>query len=267
MNQLIRWIGIWAIAIALAGAHVAASAADNQLDISSSQKDQLKALASNTRDRTSRERDDLRQARADLVKTYCSYTIDWHKLNATWEKISSAQMTLLNIHLDNEIAIRNILKAEQFKALREMMKRRLRDRDVHFVAPPELEVLDRLPDKAMLDAMGVSEDKQKQLAESSNGRAVQELKESSKQLLDLYSSYSLDSGTARKLIATVHQKQTWLLKQQTHRQVQIRKILTQDQFQKLVQEIQKKMAERGLKRWSKDGDPENHNHPKADSKP
>jgi len=227
------------------GAHGAACVADSDLDISPSQKDQLKALAANTRDRTGRERDSLRQARTDLLKAYSTYSIDWHKLGAIWAKISSAQLSLLNIHLDNEIALRNILKEEQFKALREMMKKRTRDREVRVIAPPEMDILNRLPDKQMLDSLDVPAEKQKQLEDLPNGdKTIQALKDSSKRLLDLYSNYDLQSADARKLISAVHQKQVWLLKQQNSRQRQIRRILTQDQFQKLQQAIAKKLAER-----------------------
>jgi Spy/CpxP family protein refolding chaperone len=251
MKQLTRWIGIWVLVALMLAAHGAARAAERDLDISSSQKDQLKALAANTRDRTGRERDSLRTARTELVQAYSSYTIDWHKLNATWEKISSAQLTLLNIHLDNEIALRNILKAEQFNALRDMMKRHMRDREMLVIVPPEVDILNRLPDKRMLDALGVPADKQKQLEnEPAGGKAIQELRESSKQLLDLYSNYTLDSAAARKLIDSVHQKQASLLRQQNHRQRQIRKVLTQDQFQKLQQEVAKRMSEREQRHWS-----------------
>lgn len=241
MKQVSRWIGILVLTLLISGA----CAAESSLDISSSQKDQLKALASNTRDRTARERDSLRQARAELVRIYSSYKIDWGKLKTTWTKTSSAQVSLLNIHLDNEIAIREILKPEQFKKLREMMKRRVRDRDVFVVAPPEIEILDRLPDKAMLESLGVPDEKQKQLDGLGTGKTIQELKESSKELLKLYSNYSLDSADARKLINVVHQKQATLLKQQNQRQRLIRQILTPEQFQKLQQEIAKKMAQRG----------------------
>lgn len=245
MRVVTRWIQILTLVVLVVGAHGAACAADSDLGISTSQKDQLKALAANTRDRTGRERDSLRQARTELVKAYSAYTIDWHKLNSTWEKISSAQLTLLNIHLDNEIALRNILKEEQFSALREIMKRRMREHEMLVVAPPEADLLDRLPDKKMLDDMGVPADKQKQLENvPGKDKAIQDLRDSSKQLLDMYSNYTLDSTAARKLIKTVHQNQEWLLKQQNRRQRQIRKVLTQDQFDKLVQEISKRMAER-----------------------
>lgn len=261
MKQLARWIGIWMLAGLMLVAPVAAGAARPDLDISSSQKDQLKALAANTRDRTGRERDSLRQARMELMKAYSSYAIDWHRLNGTWARISSAQLSLLNIHLNNEIALRNILKAEQFKVLRDMMKRRMRDRDMLVIAPPEVEILDRLPDKRMLDALGVPDEKQKQLEnEPAGGRAIQELRESSKDLLDLYSNYALESSAARKLIDNLHRKQVSLLRQQNYRQRQIRKVLTQDQFQKLQQEIAKRMAERGQKRWPGERGPRTNRH-------
>lgn len=252
MKHVTRWIGIWMLMLLMLGTHAAAGAAE--LDISSSQRDQLKALASNTRDRTGREREALRQARSELVKVYSSYKIDWRKLKSTFEKMSSAQVSLLNIHLDNEIAIRDILNEEQFKKLRDIMRGRLRDRDLLVVPPPEIDILDRLPDKRMLEALDIPEDKQKLLANQvGRDKVIQALRESSMRLLRLYSDYELDSAAARKLIGAVHQNQAAQLRHQHSRQRHIREILTQDQFQKLQQEIAKKMAERGsrpIPKWN-----------------
>lgn len=256
MKQLIRLIGISTILALLLGLGTQARAAGPDLDISSSQKDQLKALASHTRDRTSRERDALRQARTELMRVYSTYGINYGKLKTTWEKIGSAQMSLLNIHLDNEVAIRNILKQEQFKTLRSMMKRRLRDREVHFVAPPEIDVLDRWPDERMLDDLKVSEEKRKLLQpDPAKEKTTEELRRTTKQLLELYSNYDLDTAAAKKLIGTIHRKQTLLLLQQTRRQRLVRAVLTQEQFKELQQQIRKKIAERESKPWPKPKNP------------
>ncbi len=244
MKTRLRWIGIWTLAIAMAAGLCAGCLADDKPNVSESQKDQLKALAANTRDRTGRERETLRQARTDLLKAYSTYDIDDHKAKAAGDKVSAAQLSLLNIHLDNEIALRDIFTEGQFKAFREMMKRRMRDPQMLVRVPPEVAVLEALPDKKMLDSLGIPDEKRKRLDIAQNSRAIEGLKTATKQLLDMSSSYSLDSAAARKLIENIHRKQTYLLMLQSKRQHEIRHVLTEDQFKKLQEEITKRISDR-----------------------
>ena len=247
MRPIVRCIVIWMVALLAIGGLASAGPADSRIGISDGQKDQLKALAANTRDRTGRERDAMRRARMDLLGVYSSYSIDEHKARVARDRISAAQLNLLNIHLDNEIALRNILNADQFQAFRNVMKRRMREPQMLVLAPPEEDVLDRLPGKAMLDSLGVSPDRQK-LLKPSDPRSIQDLRIESKQMLDLYANYSLDAAAARKLTDGIHQKQIALLTLQHNRQQAIRQVLSEEQFQRLQQEIVKRMAEREQRR-------------------
>lgn len=244
MRPIVRHIGIWMVALLMIGCVGSGVLADSRIDISDGQKDQLKALAANTRDRTGRERDAMRRARVDLLQVYSSYNIDERKAKVARDRIGAAQSNLLNIHLDNEIALRNILNADQFQAFRNIMKRHMREPQMLVLAPPEEDILDRLPGKAMLDSLGVSPDRQK-LLKPSDPKSIQDLRNESKQMLDLYANYSLDSAAARKLTESIHQKQIALLALQHNRQQAIRQVLSEDQFQRLQQEIVKRMAERG----------------------
>ena len=241
MRVFSRWVGIWVLVMV---ALSAACAADSELAISESQKDQLKALASNTRDRTGRERDALRRARGELLQAYSNYDLDEHKARAARDKVSAAQLNLLNIHLDNEIALRDILTSDQFQAFRNLMKRRMRDPQMLVLSPPEDAILDKLPDKQMLDLLGIPAEQRKRLEPASgNIKAIQGLRDSSKQLLDLYAAFDLDSAAARKLIGSIHRRQAYLLMLQHYRQKAIRQILSESQFQTLRQEIAKRIAE------------------------
>ena len=244
MKTRLRWIGIWVAALTIASGLGGGCLADFRLDISESQRDQLKALASNTRDRTGREREALRRARMELLKAYSTYDIDEGKVKTACDKIAAAQLSLLNIHLDNEIALRDILTADQFKAFREMMRRHMRDPQMLVLAPPEEAVLDRLPDKQMLDSLGIPAGKRKRLdATFKNTKAIEGLRASTKQLLDMYSNYDLDSAAARKLIDRIHRTQSYLLMLQRFRQREIRRALTEDQFKKLQEEIAKRLSD------------------------
>lgn len=241
MKSIVRQIGIWMVALLIIGCVSSGSLADSPIGVSEGQKDQLKALASNTRDRTGRERDAMRRARMELLRVYSTYNIDDHKAKVARDRVSAAQLNLLNIHLDNEIALRNVLNADQFQQFRNMMKRRMREPQMLVLAPPEEDILDRLPGKAMLDSLGVSQDQQK-LLKPSNPKLIQDLRDQSKQMLDLYASFSLDSAAARKLIHSIHHKQMDLLAIQHRRQQTIRQVLSQDQFQRLQKEIKKNMT-------------------------
>lgn len=243
MKRLTTTLGILTLGLAMLGVGAQVAVAESDLGISDSQRDQLKALASNTRDRTAREREALRTARAAMLKAYSSYKYDWDKIKSARDKIGSAQLSLLDIHLDNEIALRNILKEDQFKSFREMLKKHLREREVRMIVPREADILVRVPNKQMLDTLNVPSDKQKQLETAGDcTKAVEELKQASEKLLGMYAGYSLDASTARKQIAVVHQKQVTLLWKQHFRQKSLRKILTEEQFNKVQQEIQKRMS-------------------------
>lgn len=242
MKTLARLIGILIFALLMA----AACLAGPRMGISQVQKDQLKTLTASTRDRANRERDALKRARTDLLQAYSEYSLDEHKSKAARDKISMAQLNLLNIHLDNEIALRGILTSDQFNTFRKIMDRRMREPKMLVLISPEDAVLDRLPDKQMLDALGVlPRDKRRLKPQPEIIKAIQDMRRDGEQMLQLYSNYSLDSVVVRKLIDSIHEKQIALLTLQHQRQQAIRQVLSQDQFQQLQQEIAKRMERRG----------------------
>lgn len=232
-------------ALAAIGALSSVSLAESRIGISDSQKNQLKALASNTRDRTGRERDAMRRARRDLFDVYSNYSIDERRAKVARNKVSAAQLCLLNIHLDNEIALRSILNADQFQKFKDMMKKRLHHPEMLILSPPEDAAFDRLPSRNMLTAMGVGKDDQKKLRLSPKSlKAIRNLGRDSNQLLDLYSKYTLDADAARKIIDRIHDEQTSLLTAQHRRQQVMRDVLSQYQFQMLSNEALKQIPER-----------------------
>ena len=249
MRLTVRWIGIWMAAVMALSGLATAGLAESRMGISDGQRDQLKALASNTRDRTGRERDAMRRARMELFEIYSKYDIDERKARAARDKVSAAQLSLLNIHLDNEIALRNVFNADQFRSFGDLMKKRFHNPEMLVLSAPEDALLDRLPDKAMLTDLGIEKDDQKRLKPNPQGtKAIRDLGRDTDLLLDLYSSYTLDSAAARKLIDGIHQEQIALLTAQDHRQKDIRDVLSEDQFQKLKQEIMKRITGRAGRR-------------------
>lgn len=253
MKRVVGWIGIWMAVLVAAGGLASIAVADGRLGLSDSQKEQLKALASNTRDRTGRERDALGRARKDLFEVYSQYDIDEHKAKAARDKVSAAQLCLLNVHLDNEIALRDIFNADQFERFRSIMKRRVHHPEMLVLSPPEEAAFDRFPDKDTLTKLGVSADDQKKLKPNPQRiKAIRDLQRDSNALLDLYSKYTLDSDAAHKLINAIHREQTLLLMAQHRKQQAIRDVLKEDQFQKLREEVLKRMPQRGERKKDRD---------------
>lgn len=228
------------------GAMGSMALADSHMGLSDSQKDQLKALASNTRDRTGRERDALRRARRELFEVYSNYGIDERRAKVAQDKVSAAQLSLLNIHLDNEIALRDIFNADQFQRFKSFLKKRVHHPEMMVLSPPEVAAFDRLQDKDMLNSLGVDKDDQKKLRQQNpqSAKAIRKMERDSNQLLELYSKYSLDSDDARQIIDRIHDEQSSLLIAQHRRQQVIRDVLSQYQFQRLREEVVKRMPER-----------------------
>lgn len=249
MKLSFRYILILFAALVMAGVSSTAYS-EGSPGISDSSKDRLKTLAADTRKRTMQEREAMRRARYDLLQVYSNYTIDERKAKAAQDKISAAQLNLLNIHLDNEVALRSALNAEQFQQFRKMLSRHIGEGRMLLVAPPEEDILDRLPDKPMLDALGVSAQKQRALRPA-NPKLISDLKELSRQAVALYCNYSLNESNCRKLIGSIHGKQNELISLQHHRQQTIRHMLSEDQFQKLQRELAKSMAKQQHRRYRK----------------
>jgi len=246
---------IWIITLFLITGLAVSGAAAPAIDITPHQKEQLKALATDTRSKMEHERDNLRHARMELTQVYSNYNIDEHKVKALQERISTSQLNLLNAHLDNEIAIRSILSQDQFDTLRHMINPRGRNRRMLVQPPVEEAAFDHFPNKEIFDSIGLTPDQEKRIAKvlkinQNRAKVIEKLRRNSKQMLDLYSNYNLDTAAAKKLIDSIHQDQIAMLNAQRNRQVALRSVLSQDQFQKLHQEIAKWIAE--------------HRHPQQD---
>ena len=211
------------------------------------QKDQLKALATDTRAKTRHERENLRHARKDLWQAYSSFNLDEHKVKSTQTRIAASQLNLLNLHLENEIALRGVLTQDQFQSFRRNMAKRMRGRE-KLTAPPQVAAIDKLLNKDVLNSIGLNKDQARRIMQKMKPtpekiKVFESLRRNSKQLLDLYSTYTLDPVSAKKLISSIHENQTTLVHFQNSRQKFLRTMLTQDQFEKLTQEIKKNTDE------------------------
>ncbi|MDH7601384.1 MAG: hypothetical protein QHI38_04475 [Armatimonadota bacterium] len=212
--------------------------------VTASQREQLKSLAAEMRDKTRRVRDELMRGRMDLFAAYQSWDLNEQRVRQAISRISRAQSALLNLHLENQLALRRILNSEQFAELSRQVVRHWGHGHKGRFGPFEESPLDRLPDKAMLDAAGVSPEQARKILQFSDSprrqAIIDRLQRYSKQLIDLFSSYDLDTATARRLIDKIHDCQSELLELNLEKQQVLRSVLTREQFEKLRIEMSKR---------------------------
>ncbi|MCL5105333.1 MAG: hypothetical protein M1133_14650 [Armatimonadetes bacterium] len=252
-------LGIW-IAAVLLMTGVGASA--QRIDVTPEQRQQLKSIGMETRRKMQDARDTLRRARMDLFQVYRDYNLDERKARSARERISRAQRELLGIHLDNQIALRSKLNADQFAEFRGMMKGRIHGPEAGVRPPRQESLLDNIMGKESIRSLGLNPDQAKRLEQlwrkvPQKAPIFQKLRRDSESLADLYSNYSLDVASARRLIDAIHQDQKQLSDITNARQQVIRSVLTSDQFKRLRYEIEKKIKERrrGEGRWRRHGGP------------
>ncbi len=246
--RLIRTI---ATAVVLAALIASTCAWAGPADVSPAQRDELKGLASDTREKAHRVRDELVQARTELFQAYRMYDLDERRVKAAIERVGKSQLALLDLHLDNQIAIRRILNESQFNEFCRRMKRSGGHAGGLF-SPHEERLIDRLPDKEMLQAIGATPDQSRRIwrdASDPERRALAErLMRNSKQMIELYSRYELDVAAARKLLDTIHQSQMDLAGLNRRNQQTLRSVLTEQQFDRLQEEISKRIKQHEHKR-------------------
>lgn len=232
---------------------LASSMAVNATGISERQKDQLKNLAFETRQKTDRGRDELMRTRMELARIYRAYGLDERKARAALEKVGKAQLMLLNLHLENQVAVRGILSEEQFSEFWRRMSGRMGDPGMAAMPPPEDAAMDRLPDVEMVRSLGLSPDQERRIRPlvgpgPQRMRVQERLRRESAQMIGLYSRYDLDEPAAKRLISSIHGSQTELSILNLKRQQELRAVLTEEQFERLVSEIDKRIRARTMKR-------------------
>lgn len=223
--------------------------------LTNEQIQKLKNLGSDSRKEIETHRDVLKKARVDLAGVYGAYQLDDERAQLLMGKINRAQKGLLDGLLKSQVEIRQIMTAEQFSGFSEMVKARARGMEIVLDVPLlpaedgawESEIAARLRDgkfkpeqeKYVKVAKWVTEKKPE---------SISRLRKSSQQLGEAYLKYELDQDTAKKLVAAVHRDQvalTWML----HKRHQaVRGLLTESEFERLKQDVAKKVREAQSKR-------------------
>ena len=244
MRRLGWSFGIAVIGVVVLGAMSGSCVADRRAGVSPGQKDRLKALAAQTKDRAERARDEMRRARMDLFQVYQSYNLDERKVKAARERVGKTQLNLLNMHLNDEIALRGLLSESQFSELSGRMGKRMGESHQR-----EHSFGEHLPDSDMLRSLGLSPDQAKRLKkavgpEQETIQVIEKLQRDIKQLFDLYAQYNLDATAAKKLIAGIHESQHRLSDLHHKREIATRQVLNEDQFNQLSALMVERMRNR-----------------------
>ena len=234
----------WVLGAALLWGSTACCLAQEPVDIgaTAAQKTQLKAVAAHARHRSGRLHGELRRARANLVQLYSNYALDDQKAKAAMEDIGRAQVALLNMHLDNQIAVRKILDQNQYARFWRIMRKKIQAHHSSHREDPTLSFVDRLTDPAIIAGIGASPDQMRRLrAMPGKEKSLNQLKRDSDALLSLYGSYNFDAGRAKTLLDSIHQDQVRMSALTYRNQKVLRLVLTRDQFDKLKNAVQSRM--------------------------
>mgnify|MGYP001048101992 CR=1 FL=1 len=216
-------------------------------EISPAQKEQLKSLAFETKQKIERRREELMRARWELFRAYQDYELDERKVKAIIDRINKLQLDLLNVHLENQTAIRRVLNEDQFRVFWNRMTKHMGG-SVMTVSPQEDGIFDRFPNKNDLFQLDLNHEQiklMKALVMSPRRRQIIEnLRRNSRRMLELYARHDLDISTARKLIDSIHEDQIELAVLTHKKQQAIRSILTKSQFEKYIDLLSKRVQER-----------------------
>ena len=247
MRSVLRHIAIWVLTAGLA-ASLGSGAAAGQGRLDPARKDKLKALAAETRQETERARAELRRARADLMEIYGQYRLDEKKAKSAQQRISKAQLALLNLHLDSQLRMRHTMSADQFARLSQMFERKRPAGESS--RPHHIEGLgpEWLPDSRIIKSLELSPDQAKRLKSvfgpsPDRRKVMSRLESDSRQMIELYRRYDLDAAAARKLIESMHASQQDLASLNLRSQQALRSVLTQEQFQIYSNAIAQKMKQ------------------------
>jgi len=211
------------------------------LGLTPEQKAKLKMLLRGNRDEAHKAQQALMEERMRLFATYDDYQLNASRARQTMAKMNRLQLDLLNASLGREIALRRVLTADQFGRMKRNMGPDPFGRQ-RWGGPRGMEPREggrRLPQ------LGLSPDQQGAVEEfwKSHDKRVRESGRAMERDLvavkRLYENYRLDEGAAKRLISNVNKAQAHERQLRLDWQVEMRKILSQDQFRALTQHIKK----------------------------
>lgn len=198
----------------------------NYCNASSDNAERLKEGIKKYQTETYKIRNNIFQARKELCDIYSTYDYDSYRVNILIEKISSLQKDLLDLHLQHQLLMRKYLDSEKFYKLHRAIKNSKG-------AALKSNVEDDLLPEFTKNFNKENYRRHRNNSQSDIMPVVNNLRNNTKKLIDLFSKYDLDITQAKKTIDYLHAGQKKLLEIINNKQVEIRKNLTKEEFEKL----------------------------------
>ena len=244
--SFIRSIRIWTLALIVVAAATSVGLAQDA-GITPQQREQLRDLGQRTKIKAEEQRNQLRRAKLDLAHVYSAYNLNERKVKTDASRIGAAQIKLLNIHMESQIALRQILSETQFQILTKRVEHRRGS--MRFSPFHQDRIWDHFPDRGILDGARLTPEQHRKLEvligpKGDKGKLIQKLKSDSDQIMELYSNYNLDVPAARKLIESIHDGQSALANVNNRRQRALRSVLSEAQFIQIQGEMAKQVREK-----------------------
>lgn len=209
----------------------------SHINLSGEQRQKLQRHIKDNRSKMAGVTREIVQARMEFFGQIREYRVDEKQLQESMRKINALQVKLHNIGLENQSELREILTKEQFAELGEAVSGKgVGQEGVYSWPRGGIEAgsdgLDRL------NLSSEQQEKIKKLFERSHATMQsisRELRSNAQSLHKLYLDYDLDTKQAKARIEKLGESQREAIKATIARQIALRDILTQQQFEKLSQ--------------------------------
>lgn len=204
-----------------------------KLNLSEQQRQKLKKHIEESRERSRPVRESLHKARTELFQQLGRYKFDERKVNDTVRRIGELRRKVLMLSLENQKGLREILTKEQFAELGDAIG----DRGGRFEGAGSG---DGAPAGGDIRNLKLTPEQTKEInalfrkSREQTEAIAAKLRSDSERLRKLYLNYNLDTKQAMALIERLNDRRTEMLKATVSRQVELRKILTEPQFEALA---------------------------------
>ncbi len=218
-----------------------------KLNLTPGQRDKLRDHIKASRDKMADTRGDLQGARMDLFGQLRQYKLDDKRVAASVDRINTLQRKLMQISYQNQVGLRQILTRQQFAELGEAVGERGPGRR----GPGEGWGAYGLPQNADLDKLKLSDDQQKRIAKlfdkSRNevDSLTSKMRTEMGNLRKLYLGYDFDEKSVNSQIDRVGDTERSMLNETVARQKELRKILSEDQFNTLSKSMKPPQSQKG----------------------
>jgi Spy/CpxP family protein refolding chaperone len=216
-----------------------ATAALEQLNLTADQKAKLRDFIRTSKQGTQNDRKGITAERQRLMSLYCNYDLNTTQAQKSISKINSLELDLLNRRLDRRLRVRSVLTPDQFVRFRKIMDKTPRAGNRIDEELPRSMGQRRGP----LPKLNLSADQQQKIQNmwqsqrAEQERVLQSMNQDLKSMEQLFAKYHVDERAVGRLILSVNKDQLRILQLRLNRQIQLRKIINEQQFQALAQHI------------------------------